>query len=91
MLKKYRPSEIKELIVKVPQVFWSQIGGYESVKKEVKKVVELPLQHASKFAKFGIEPSKGILLYGPPGCSKTMMAKAIATESKLNFIGIKGP
>lgn len=53
--------------------------------------MELPLQHASKFMKFGIEPSKGIMLYGPPGCSKTMMAKAIATESKLNFIGIKGP
>lgn len=91
MLKKYRPAEIKELIVEVPEVYWKEIGGYESVKKEIRKVVELPLQHASKFAKFGIEPSKGIMLYGPPGCSKTMMAKAIATESKLNFIGIKGP
>jgi AAA family ATPase len=72
-------------------VYWGQIGGYESVKKEIKKVVELPLTHSHRFARFGIEPSKGILLYGPPGCSKTMMAKAIATESKLNFIGIKGP
>ncbi|CAM5999320.1 unnamed protein product [Sphagnum balticum] len=68
-----------------------KIGGYEDVKKEIRKVVELPLQQAHRFAHFGIEPSKGILLYGPPGCSKTMMAKAIATESKLNFISIKGP
>lgn len=79
------------MIVEVPEVYWNHIGGYESVKKEIKKVVELPLTHAAKFSRFGIEPSKGILLYGPPGCSKTMMAKAIATESKLNFISIKGP
>lgn len=54
-------------------------------------MTEFPLKHPEKFELLGIQPSKGVLLYGPPGCSKTMMAKAIATESKLNFIGIKGP
>ena len=61
------------------------------MKNNIKKVTELPLKYPQKFKNWGIEPSKGVLLYGPPGCSKTMMAKAIATESKLNFIGIKGP
>lgn len=61
------------------------------MKKEIKKVTELPLKHPEVFKKFGIDPIKGVLLYGPPGCSKTMMAKAIATESRLNFISIKGP
>lgn len=61
------------------------------MKSEIKKVAELPLKHPEVFKRFGIEPIKGIMLYGPPGCSKTMMAKAIATETKLNFIGVKGP
>ena len=91
MLKNYRPSEIKDLIVEVPEVHWAEIGGYEEVKHEIRKVTEFPLKHPEKFQLMNIQPSKGVLLYGPPGCSKTMMAKAIATESKLNFIGIKGP
>ena len=91
VLKKYKPADIKELIVEVPEVYWSDIGGYEDVKHNIRKVTELPLKYPQKFKDWGIEPSKGVLLYGPPGCSKTMMAKAIATESKLNFIGIKGP
>lgn len=75
----------------IPKVYWSDIGGYEHVKNEVKKVTEWPLKHPEAFVRMGISPSKGILLYGPPGCSKTMIAKAIATESKLNFLAVKGP
>lgn len=61
------------------------------MKAEIKKVIEWPLKHPEAFERMGIKPSRGVLLYGPPGCSKTMIAKAIATESKLNFIAIKGP
>ncbi len=61
------------------------------IKNQIKQVVEWPLLHAEAFVRMGIKPSKGVLLYGPPGCSKTMIAKAIATESNLNFIAIKGP
>lgn len=70
---------------------WSEIGGYDEVKQKIKQVVEWPLLFPDAYRNLGIEPLKGILLYGPPGCSKTMMAKAIATESKLNFLAVKGP
>lgn len=89
-LKNSRPAGIKEILSEVPETKWSDIGGYEEVKLEIKKVIEWPLQHPEAYRKLGIEPLKGILLYGPPGCSKTMMAKAIATESKLNFLSVKG-
>eukprot|EP00826_Nyctotherus_ovalis_P004586 TRINITY_DN11000_c0_g3_i1.p1 TRINITY_DN11000_c0_g3~~TRINITY_DN11000_c0_g3_i1.p1 ORF type:complete len:354 (+),score=92.90 TRINITY_DN11000_c0_g3_i1:559-1620(+) len=86
-----RPSNIKDLIAKIPEVHWEDIGGNSDVKELVKQCIEWPLKHPKAFANVGISPPQGILLYGPPGCSKTMVAKAIATESKLNFIGIKGP
>ncbi len=86
-----RPSNIKDLIVQIPEVHWEDIGGNADVKELVKQCIEWPLKFPQAFANVGISPPQGILLYGPPGCSKTMIAKAIATESKLNFIGIKGP
>jgi len=86
-----RPSNIKDLIAKVPEVRWEDIGGNSDVKELVKQCIEWPLKYTKAFDNVGISPPQGILLYGPPGCSKTMIAKAIATESKLNFIGIKGP
>ena len=90
VVKNFRPAGIKEILSEVTETKWSEIGGYEDVKLEIKKVVEWPLQHPEAYRRLGIEPLKGILLYGPPGCSKTMMAKAIATESKLNFLAVKG-
>ncbi|MGH0134650.1 UNVERIFIED_CONTAM: hypothetical protein FKN15_029248 [Acipenser sinensis] len=72
-------------------VRWSDIGGMENVKLKLKQAVEWPLKHPESFTRMGIEPPKGILLYGPPGCSKTMVAKALANESGLNFLAIKGP
>lgn len=90
-LSEIQPSGLKDLILEIPKTLWSDIGGYTSIKSQIKQVVEWPLLHPEAFARMGIKPSRGVLLYGPPGCSKTMIAKAIATESNLNFIGIKGP
>lgn len=71
------------------QVSWSDIGGLEDVKLKLKQAVEWPLKHPDSFIRMGIQPPKGVLLYGPPGCSKTMIAKALAHESGLNFLAVK--
>ncbi|RKP26088.1 P-loop containing nucleoside triphosphate hydrolase protein, partial [Syncephalis pseudoplumigaleata] len=88
-----RPSAMREasIAVEVPTVRWTDIGGQDDIKQKLKESVEWPLQHPDAFLRLGIEPPKGILLYGPPGCSKTLMAKALATESGLNFMAVKGP
>lgn len=88
---KVRPSALREVTLDVPKVSWDDIGGQEEVKQKLRESIELPLKNPGIFIKFGIRPPRGILLYGPPGCSKTMMAKAVATESGLNFFAIKGP
>jgi len=90
-VEEINPSGIKDLLLEIPKVLWSDIGGYAHVKDEIKQVIEWPLKHPESYVRMTIKPSRGILLYGPPGCSKTMIAKAIATESKLNFIAVKGP
>ncbi|KAF4092373.1 hypothetical protein AMELA_G00020250 [Ameiurus melas] len=86
-----KPSAMREVAIDVPKVCWSDVGGMEDVKLKLKQAVEWPLKHAEAFARLAVTPPKGVLLYGPPGCSKTMIAKALANESKLNFIAIKGP
>ncbi|KAI5097660.1 spermatogenesis-associated protein 5 [Silurus meridionalis] len=86
-----KPSAMREVAIDVPKVCWSDVGGMEDVKLKLKQAVEWPLKHAEAFCRLSITPPKGVLLYGPPGCSKTMIAKALANESKLNFIAIKGP
>ncbi|KAF9971140.1 spermatogenesis associated protein 5 [Actinomortierella ambigua] len=90
-MREVRPSAMREIMIEVPKVLWSDIGGQEDVKQKLKESVEWPLQHPEAFLRMGIRPPKGILLYGPPGCSKTLMAKALATQAGLNFIAVKGP
>lgn len=85
------PSGMREAFVEVPNVKWTDIGGLESVKQELKEAVELPLKNPHAFKNLGIEAPRGILLHGPPGCGKTLLAKAVATESEANFIAIRGP
>ncbi|GMF18729.1 unnamed protein product [Phytophthora fragariaefolia] len=86
-----RPSALREISVDVPRVLWGDIGGQDVLKQALREAVEWPLQHPEAFTRMGIRPPKGVLLYGPPGCSKTLAAKALATESGMNFIAIKGP
>ncbi|KAJ3682498.1 hypothetical protein LUZ60_015071 [Juncus effusus] len=85
------PSALRETVVEVPNVSWDDIGGLENVKRELQETVQYPVEHPEKFEKFGMSPSKGVLFYGPPGCGKTLLAKAIANECQANFISIKGP
>jgi len=85
------PSALRETVVEVPNISWDDIGGLEPVKRELQEVVQYPVEHPEKFEKFGMSPSKGVLFYGPPGCGKTLLAKAIASECQANFISIKGP
>ncbi|KAK4512633.1 uncharacterized protein ATC70_003337 [Mucor velutinosus] len=90
-MSEIRPSAMREILLEVPKVYWSDVGGQADIKQRLKESVEWPLQHPEAFTRLGIRPPKGILLYGPPGCSKTLMAKALATEAGSNFIAVKGP
>jgi len=90
-LKDVQPSALREVMIEVPEVRWSDIGGLEEVKQQLREAVEWPIKHPEYFEQMGIDPPKGILLYGPPGCGKTLLAKAVATESEANFIAVKGP
>ncbi|KAJ6888765.1 hypothetical protein NC652_029762 [Populus alba x Populus x berolinensis] len=85
------PSALRETVVEVPNVSWEDIGGLENIKRELQETVQYPVEHPEKFEKFGMSPSKGVLFYGPPGCGKTLLAKAIANECQANFISVKGP
>ena len=85
------PTAMREVAVEIPMVRWEDIGDLEEVKQELREAVEWPLKSPQVFKRMGIDPPKGILLFGPPGCGKTMLARAVATESEANFITIKGP
>lgn len=85
------PSAMREVMIEIPNMGWEDIGGLEEIKQELKEAVEWPLKYPKLFEKAGIRPLNGILLFGPPGCGKTLLAKAIANESQSNFIAIKGP
>lgn len=90
-LRRVQPSALREVAVEVPNVKWTDIAGQADVKRRLLEAVEWPLMHAAAFTRMGIRPPRGVLLYGPPGCSKTLMAKAMASESAMNFISVKGP
>ncbi len=90
-LKETEPSATREVMVEIPDTGWSSIGGLEEVKQQLREAVEWPLKYPGFFQEYDIEPYKGVLLYGPPGTGKTMLAKALAHESDLNFILVNGP
>ncbi len=90
-LKEVEPSAMREVLVEVPEITWSDVGGLESVKEELREAVEWPLKYPEVFAQLNATPPKGLLLYGPPGTGKTLLAKAVANESQANFISVKGP
>ncbi|KAL0063124.1 AAA+-type ATPase [Marasmius tenuissimus] len=86
-----RPSAMRSLFVDAPPVRYSDIGGQTEIIKKLRESVEWPLLHPEAFQRLGIKPPKGVLLYGPPGCSKTVLARACACESGINFMAVKGP
>jgi len=90
-LNMIEPSAMREVMVEIPDIAWEDVGGLDDIKNELKEAVEWPLKYPKLFEKAGIRPLNGILLFGPPGCGKTLLAKAIATETKTNFITVKGP
>ena len=90
-LKVVRPSALREVLIEKPTTKWTDIGGLEDVKQELKEAVEWPLNHPESFRRMGVRPPKGILLYGAPGTGKTLLARAVANESNANFISVKGP
>ncbi len=90
-LKVVRPSALREVLVEIPNVKWTDIGGLEGVKQEMLEAVEWPLKNPESFKRLGVRPPKGTLLYGAPGIGKTLIAKAVANETEANFISIKGP
>lgn len=89
-LKFINPSALREVFIEIPNIHWKDIGGLDELKESLKEAVEWPLNHPDAFKRIGIEPPKGILLFGPPGTGKTMLSKAVATESRANFISVKG-
>jgi len=89
--KEVTPTAMREVYIEVSSVHWEDAGGLEEVKQHLKEAVEWPLKNPEIFTRLGIRPPKGILMYGPPGCGKTLLARAVATESEANFISIKGP
>ncbi|MCX6160554.1 MAG: CDC48 family AAA ATPase [Ignavibacteriae bacterium] len=90
-MKEVEPSAIREVFVEIPDVKWDDVGGLEDIKDALKEAVEWPLKYSELFRKAGTNPPKGIILHGKPGTGKTYLAKALASESGVNFISVKGP
>lgn len=85
-----RPSAMHDVTLQPPKIRWSEIGGQHSIKAALQRAVEVPMKHPELLRRLGAVPKKGLLLYGPPGCSKTLSAAAMATEAGFNFFAVKG-
>jgi len=85
------PTAMREVYIESPNIPWDVVGGLEDVKKNLREAVEWPIKYPERFTRLGINPPKGILLHGPPGCGKTLLARVVATESEANFISVRGP
>ena len=90
-LSEVAPSGLREVSVEVPNVRWDDVGGLEPIKTALREAIAWPLSQPALFEKIGLAPPRGILLYGPPGNGKTLLVKALASQSNINFISIKGP
>ena len=90
-LPSVRPSAMRSLFIEMPPIRYSDIGGQAFVIQKLREAVEWPLLYPDTFERLGVRPPKGVLLYGPPGCSKTVLARACACESGVNFVAVKGP
>ncbi|OGI12585.1 hypothetical protein A3K64_01625 [Candidatus Micrarchaeota archaeon RBG_16_36_9] len=90
-LRMVQPSGMREVLIEIPKTKWEDVGGLEEVKLALKEAVEMPLKNPDCFKRIGIKPPRGVLLYGPPGCGKTYIVQALANETGVNFIAIKGP
>ena len=90
-IKEVEPSALREIYLEVPEVSWDEVGGLQDIKDRLKESIEWPLTKPELFDHFGINPPRGIVLFGAPGTGKTLLAKALANEAKANFITIKGP
>jgi len=90
-LREIEPSALREVFVEVPNTGWDDVGGLEAPKRLLRELLEWPLQHGDLFEAAGIKPLKGVLLCGPPGCGKTLLAQAAASATQVNFISVKGP
>jgi len=90
-LKRIEPSAMREVFVEVAEVHWDEVGGLDEAKQSLIESVEWPLRYPEAFECVGVRPPRGLLLYGLPGTGKTLLVRALATESKVNFISVKGP
>ncbi|MFH1473830.1 MAG: CDC48 family AAA ATPase [Candidatus Aenigmatarchaeota archaeon] len=90
-LRMVQPSAMREVMIEIPKVKWEEVGGLDDVKQALKEAVQLPLENPQCFKTLGIKPPRGVLLYGPPGCGKTYVVKALANEAGVNFVSVKGP
>jgi ribosome biogenesis ATPase len=90
-VKRVQPSAKREGFATVPDVTWEDIGGVESIREELELSIVEPIKRPERFKRLGLSMPAGCMLYGPPGCGKTLLAKAIAHESGANFISVKGP
>uniref|UniRef100_A0A5B7BLR3 AAA+ ATPase domain-containing protein n=1 Tax=Davidia involucrata TaxID=16924 RepID=A0A5B7BLR3_DAVIN len=88
---KVRPSAMREVVLEVPKINWADVGGQKEVKTQLTEAVEWPQKHQDAFKRIGTRPPTGVLMFGPPGCSKTLLARAVASEAGLNFLAVKGP